>query len=335
MIQITAILIMAGISSPFITGEALRIDDEDLVPGEVSSLELPPVRDILPASDGGWFALTDISDKFLEKVAWKISADGDILWRTELGFEGELDAAILTETPDGGIIVGDNIVHPNACRSLHMRGLSPAGELLWIKQWEPDERYYGHLAASDGVLIVGNLYDSGNERAIARFVDHGGNILWEYACDLNGFNHFSCAANTRDGYILGGVHHDVDETPDNEGLLVEIDTQGREIGWLLFDSGEGYRSLVLNAVTVLRTGETVAGGTALQEGGGRWGYDGLLVLHSGSSVYVDHYGLSGENRESVYRMEQGEDGDVLIYIKVLGDDYPELTRFILPVNISR
>ena len=335
MIQITVILIMAGISSPFITGETTHIEDENLFLTEKFSLDLPPVRDILPASDGGWFALTDKTENLLEKVAWKISAEGEILWRTELGFEGNQDSAILTETPDGGIIAGENIVHPNACRSLHMTGLSPTGEQLWTKEWEPDERYYGHLAATDGILIVGNLYDSGNERAIARFVDHCGNILWEYSCDLNGFNHFSCAVNTSSGYTLGGVHHDHDDTPANQGLLVEIDNQGRETGRVLFDSGEGYRDLVLSAVAVIGTGETVAGGTALQEGGGRLGFDALLVLQSGTSIDVDHYGLPGENRESVYRLEQGEHGEALFYIKALGDDYPELTRFILPAAVSR
>lgn len=335
MVQITVILIMAGISSPFITGEATQIDDENLLLTEVFSLDLPPVRDILPASDGGWFALTDKTENLLEKVAWKISPEGEILWRTELGFEGYQSSAIFAETPDGGIMVGDNIVHPDACRSLHMTGLSPTGEQLWTKEWEPDERYYGHVAATDGVLIVGNLYDSGNERAIARFVDHGGSIIWEYACDLNGFNHFRCAAESRNGYILGGMHHDHDETPANQGLLVEIDSQGRETERVLFDSGDGYRDLVLSAVAVIGTGETVAGGTALQEHGGRLGYDALLILKSGTSVLVDHYGLPGDNRESVYSVEEGENGKVFLYITALGDHYPELTRFMLPAAISR
>ncbi|HPF33098.1 MAG TPA: hypothetical protein PK907_08805 [Candidatus Sabulitectum sp.] len=333
--QITAILIMAAISSPFIMGEVSTIEDEHLQVTALSSTELPPVRDILRASDGGWFALTDKTENLLEKVAWKISPAGEILWRTELGFEGEQDAAILAETPDGGMIAGDNIVHPDACRSLHMTGLSPTGEQLWTKEWEPDERYYGHLAAAGGVLILGNLYDSGNERAIARFVDYDGNTIWEYACDLNGFNHFTCAARTSNGYILGGVHHDMDATPANEGLLVEIDTEGREIGRVLFSAGEGYRDLGLYTVAVLPTGETVAGGTALQEGGGRLGFDALLVLHSDTTVSVDHYGLQGENRESVYRVEEQESGKIFIYIKALGDDYGELTRLMLPAAISR
>ena len=335
MIQTEAILIMAGISSQFIMGEVSTIEDENLQITELSSTELPAARDILQASDGGFFVLTDMSDKFLEKVAWKISPSGEVLWRTELGFDGELDAAIFTETPDGGMIAGDNIVHPNACRSLHMTGLSPTGEQLWTKEWEPDERYYGHLPAAGGVLILGNLYDSGDERAIARFVDYDGNTIWEYACDLNGFNHFSCAAHTSNGYVLGGEHHDFDETPANQGLLVEIDTDGSEIGRVLFSSGEGYRDLGLCAVTVLPTGETAAGGTALQEGGGRLGFDALLVLHSDTTVSVDHYGLQGENRESVYRLEQGANDQVFFHIAAFGNDYPELTRLILPVTVSR
>ena len=141
--------------------------------------------------------------------------------------------------------------------------------------------------------------------------------------------------NVQIGYTLGGVHHDHGDTPANQGLLVEIDNQGRETGRVLFDSGEGYRDLVLSAVAVIGTGETVAGGTALQEGGGRLGFDALLVLQSGTSIDVDHYGLPGENRESVYRLEQGEHGEALFYIKALGDDYPELTRFILPAAVSR
>jgi hypothetical protein len=190
------------------------------------------LQTIKPTTNGG-FVVGGISDSpangnksspsYGANDFWvlRLDADGNKLWEASFGTEVYDYLYGVTETPDGGLVLGGHsfVRTPNYNTDYHVIRLDPAGNVLWDKFYggsEADELYALALAANGDILLAGiSFSDISGSKTSPRFgsydwwvlrLDPSGNKLWDQTYGGSDYEYvMQATALPNGGFLLVGA----------------------------------------------------------------------------------------------------------------------------------
>lgn len=221
------------------------------------------VYNVSTCSDGG-FILTGYTtagtNSYMDLLLLRTDSDGTLKWSRSIG--GSLDdfGWYVTETDDGGFLAGGSTRSFNAgIYDGYIVKTDSAGTLLWTKVMggTNTDQFYGMGKTNDGgYIITGSTFTNsfGSSDIWLVKINTAGDTLWTRQYGKATEDAGNTVIQTSDGgyMITGDLHLDLQAVKHNSCLL-KTDSQGnmqwvktygstggREFGWDIKETGNGY-----------------------------------------------------------------------------------------------
>jgi hypothetical protein len=214
---------------------------------------------IYPAPDGGLMiagVTTSSGAGDMDAYLIKVDQEGNELWSQTFG--GPLDEmATAWQLPDGGYIVGGNIVDPNdivvddpgaagyggfAGRSnIYLSRTDSQGNELWTRTFGGENNIMASsaLPTDDGgfvILATIMYYPEGGDDIYLLKVDENGDEVWSYTWDQDSTSAYEVVETADGGYLISGSYATSDDPahPGADYLFIKVDSEGHELWSSIF-----------------------------------------------------------------------------------------------------
>lgn len=232
----------------------------------------------------------------------RTDANGNIAWSKQYGGSGDETALSVSQTPDGGFVIGGESFSSDPNGNAFICKVDAAGGLQWWKEYG-DGLYditYSVLALVDGSIISAGLMETSpvDYDAFLMKTDANGDTLWTRVIGVPGIEHAVNVIETSDaGFLFCGK-----SLSRGQGAcdcwLVKTNANGDTL-WTRTYGGAGWDESM--DLIEQPNGYIVCGGTNSE---GNSNYDFLLMQidFAGNLVWVKQYG--GQNIEASYCVQE-------------------------------
>jgi hypothetical protein len=155
-------------------------------------------------------------------IVIKVSSEGQIIWKKQIGLNGRIGFDSVIPTADGGFIVTGWTDHSDMHAVLIK--FSSRGDILWSKGFDSlssEEYFLSTRALNGGVILVRDLWNDGRPIGanVIRMNDSG-NIAWAVTLEMKEFSLEEVTTLSDQGYLLAG------KADTNKLLLVRLNADG-------------------------------------------------------------------------------------------------------------
>lgn len=171
---------------------------------------------VVPSDDGGFVVAgyansppdyrdtTSSADIYLLKV----DADGNKVWETIYGEDGYEWAFCITQSQDGGFIVGGSKprqVGGHICRRVCVLKIDVDGNKVWEKTYggSRDDRAFAITQSGDGGYVLAGFGNDEQDVYVLK-IDSGGEKMWDKTYGGGGRDYAQGIVRTDDGFIVVG-----------------------------------------------------------------------------------------------------------------------------------
>ncbi len=210
---------------------------------------------IIPTDDGNFLITGQAASSGeggMDIFLLKVDSDGEELWSKTFG--GPLDEMVSAmQTPDGGFILGGNIVDPNDVvtdpgsagyggfegrSNILLMKVDGEGNQLWTQVFDSDNNVIvsSSLQTPDeGYLIIANIlnYPVNDNDIYLLKVDGDGNEIWSRTLEEDNMSGYELMLASDGNYVIGGIHALPGEMGQSlpDFLFLKIDSEGNQI-WM-------------------------------------------------------------------------------------------------------
>ena len=241
----------------------------------------------------------------------RTDADGEILWSRvydEASIERAYDAI---ETQDGGFLIAGEISSNEAPGNLdaYLLKISASGDIEWSRQYGGDalESLNGLAQAKDGgYILTGRILlsdDDHNDILVIKVAADGAEEWTKTYGSLFG-DIGNVIAPFEDGYVLGGIKDNTDETVGSDMVLYRLADDGTEVWSKSFGSSDNEE---LEDLVVTRDGQiAIAGHVANFTSSYVAKYDA-----EGELIWEKELNISEANEDQLHAIVEQEDGSLV------------------------
>lgn len=220
----------------------------------------------------------------------RTDAAGNLLWSKQYGGSGDETAISISETSDGGFVVGGESFSTDVNGQAFLFKTDGAGVMQWWKEYG-DAFYditYSVLGLADGSIISAGLMEVApvDYDAFLMKTDANGDTLWTKTIGLPGIEHAVNVIQTADsGFIFCGKALGIGQGVC-ECWVVKTDMNGDTL-WTSVIGGQGWDESM--DIIEQPNGYIVCGGSN-SEGNSNYDFILLQLDLSGNLVWVKQYG---------------------------------------------
>jgi hypothetical protein len=244
---------------------------------------------------------------YLDDTSANIS-DTDVIWAKTYGGTADDRTFYALPVDDGYLVVGSSASVITSKTVGWVMRLDREGYILWNQTFlNGDGTEVRHaVALTNGFLLVGNQFLSGDVNGYVARIDDEGNLLWEKTLGGEKVDKLFSGIGTEDAFTVFGLTYSYNDD-ESAAWIVQLDSAGDVVWNKTF--GQSANSALRTAV-LAHDGGYVAAGYVDTENSGNYNFYLLKVDSDGCEVWNKTY--VGADSEKAYSLAKAADGYIVV-----------------------